>query len=124
MKMLDAGTRSTRKGRGRWTRAAKGGRPNNNPVRFVLGYAYLRELLHDTNDLEVPEMVNGWADADDRKTAAVKNILGMLISLKRRDGTEDTLRVLEGVVARLEARQPYRAAVLLTDFAQRSERGL
>lgn len=69
-------------------------------------------------------MVNGWSDADDRKTAAVKNILGLLISLKRQDGTEDTLRVLEGVVSRLEARQPYRAAVLLTDFAQRSERGL
>lgn len=68
-------------------------------------------------------VIQTWSDAEDRKQAAVQHILGMLISIKKQDGTEDTLRTLEGVVSRLEARQPYRAAVILTDYAQRTERG-
>ncbi len=64
------------------------------------------------------------SSAEDRKQDAVQHILGLLIEIKRTDGTEDLLRTLEGVVARLQARQPYRAAVLLEDYANRCERGL
>ena len=67
--------------------------------------------------------IQTWRPEDERKVELVKEILDSLIVIRKRQGTEDMLTTLSGVVKRLEYGQPFRAAVMLKDYAERQERG-
>lgn len=67
--------------------------------------------------------IQTWRPEDERKVEIVQEILNHLIAIRKQDGTTDMLMTLAGVTQRLEQGQPFRAAVMLKDYAERQERG-
>lgn len=65
--------------------------------------------------------IQTWRPSDERKVELVKEIVDSLIVIRKRPGTEDLLTTLSGVTQRLADEQPFRAAVMLRDYAERDE---
>lgn len=65
--------------------------------------------------------IQTWRPEDDRKAEAIREINDSLRAISKEPGTEDMLATLSGVTRRLAHGEPFRAAVILRDYAERQE---
>lgn len=65
--------------------------------------------------------IQTWRPEDDRKAEAIREINDFLRAISKRPGTEDMLATLSGVTRRLAHGEPFRAAVMLREYAERDE---